>query len=169
MLVTRDDTYPLRVASGGNSNDFVPVKIYEQGTDRIISKKYLERRNEANHWHPRFGKITIDKQVKNEDQFTDKLTIERYTDVEGSLFVTNTKHTQNLDDDVDYLKMEFKNIDHIFLSGRRSKDGNQTYLNKLPNVIENNYRKDYKKAICFIGFGQSGSGKTSSLFSFKNK
>lgn len=168
LLVTRDDTYPLRVGGTGNSNDFVPVKINEQGTGHIISKKYLERQNEENHWHPRFGKITVDKQVNNPEEFTDKLTIERYTDVEGSLFVTNAdKLKGKLTNEVDYLKMEFKNIDHIFLSGRRSKGDNQTYLTELPYVIENDYRKGEKKPICFIGFGQSGSGKTSSLFHLK--
>ena len=167
LLVTRDDTYPLRAGSGENSNDFVPVPVYDQ-VDNIISKKYLQRQSEENHWHPRFGKITVEKQVDNPEEFTDKLTIERYTDVKGSLFVTNANElNENLTNEVDYLKMEFKNIDHIFLSGRRSKNDNQTYLTELPNVIENNYRKDDKKPICFIGFGQSGSGKTSSLFHLK--
>ena len=167
LLVTRDDTYPLRAGSGANSNDFVPVPVYDQ-VDNIISKKYLQRQSEENHWHPRFGKITVEKQVDNPEEFTDKLTIERYTDVKGSLFVTNANElNENLTNEVDYLKMEFKNIDHIFLSGRRSKNDNQTYLTELPIVIENNYRKDDKKPICFIGFGQSGSGKTSSLFHLK--
>ena len=37
LLVTRDDTYPLRAGSGANSNDFVPVPVYDQ-VDNIISK-----------------------------------------------------------------------------------------------------------------------------------